>query len=104
MYLLEIDVPYYDRRRVTITFENGSRVPKVTVDGPPESKHRYSDGSLCMWCPRDSVEKRWEFRDGLLQLLPLIGTHLFREAWWRETGDWPGEEAPHGDEKRREGE
>jgi hypothetical protein len=28
--------------------------------------------------------------DGLLVLLGLIGLHLFREAWWRETGEWPG--------------
>jgi hypothetical protein len=35
------------------------------------------------------------FADGLLVLLNYIQAHLFREAWWREKGEWLGPEAPH---------
>jgi len=38
-------------------------------------------------------------RDGLLCLLGMITAHLFREAWWRETGEWLGPTAAHGDSK-----
>ena len=39
------------------------------------------------------------FHDGLLVLLNYIQAHLFREAWWREKGEWLGPEAPHGPPK-----
>jgi hypothetical protein len=25
----------------------------------------------------------------------MIAEHLFKEAWWRERGEWIGEEYPH---------
>ena len=65
------------------------------MDGPTESPHRYQDGTLCMWYPQDPKERRWTFSDGLLHLIGLIQVHLIREHLWRETGDWPGDEAPH---------
>ena len=103
-YTLSIDVPEYGRRRVVIWFRTGSaRLPRVSVDGPTKSKHRNYDGTLCMWHPRDPVEQRWTFNDGLAMLLAMIENHLFREAWWRETGEWLGPEAPHGDAKAKEG-
>lgn len=90
-----MEVPHYETRTVEIRFSDWSRRPEVFVDGPDESPHRYSDGSLCMWYPDDAPERRWVFADGLLALLNLIQAHLFREAWWRETGEWLGPEAPH---------
>jgi hypothetical protein len=95
-----MDVPYYAARQVEIRFENWLRTPKVFVDGPG-SPHRYDDGSLCMWYPWDPPEQRWAFSDGLLVLLNYIQAHLFREAWWREKGEWLGPEAPHGPPKER---
>ena len=68
----------------------------VTVDGPTESPHRYGDGSLCLWHPHDPSEMRWRPQDGIVRLIDLVVVHLFREAWWRDTGAWPGPEAPHG--------
>jgi hypothetical protein len=94
-----MEVPYYEPRNVEIRFENWSRTPKVFVDGPDDSPHRYTDGSLCMWHPHDPPEQRWVFSDGLLALLNYVQAHLFREAWWRETGEWLGAEAPHGPQK-----
>ena len=93
---MPVPVPHYEARRVRIRFSGNSDVPAVFVDGPKESPHRYSDGSLCMWYPGDPVDHRWVFEDGLLSLIGLVIAHLFREAWWRETGEWAGEEVPHG--------
>jgi len=102
-YSLTIDVPEYESRKVVIKLKPGSdNIPRVKADGPTSSPHRYdnSDGELCMWYPWDPKENRWVFADGLLHLLVLIQLHLFREAWWRETGgnndgEWLGAEMPH---------
>lgn len=48
-----------------------------------------------MWYPWDSTENRWVFEDGLVALLGYIITHLFREEWFRETGEWLGPEFTH---------
>lgn len=92
-------MPHYEPRNVEIRFSDRSRTPDVFVDGPTESPHRYKDGGLCMWYPWDRSEQRWVFSDGLLALLNYIQAHLFREAWWREMGEWLGPEAPHGPTK-----
>jgi hypothetical protein len=97
-------VPCYEPRNVEIRFTHSSPYdPKVFVDGP-RSPHRYGDGSLCMWYPRDPPEQKWVFEDGLLALLNHIQAHLIREARYREAPEegWPGPEAPHGDGKDEE--
>jgi hypothetical protein len=33
--------------------------------------------------------------DGLLALIEMTRVHLFKEAWYRETGEWLGEEVSH---------
>jgi hypothetical protein len=83
-------------RRVRIAFARGAEAPQVYVDGPSESPHRFSDGALCMWHPYDPPHRRWTRGNGARALLGHIVAHLIREHWWRETGDWPGDEAPHG--------
>lgn len=95
-YVATVPVPHYEARRIRIRFLGNSDVPVVLADGPDQSSHRYHDGSLCMWYPDDPVENRWVFEDGLLALMGLVMTHLFREAWWRETGEWVGAEVSHG--------
>ena len=92
-------MPHYEPRNVEIRFTDWSRTPHVFVDGPEESPHRYKGGDLCIWYPLDPPEHRWVFSDGLLMLLNCIQAHLFREAWWREMGEWLGPEAPHGPTK-----
>ena len=95
-YDAALDVPYYPRRAVAIVFRPGSVFPIVYADGPVESPHRFDDtGSLCMWVSDDPQAHRWDFNDGLLDLLDAIVAHLFREAWWRETGEWLGDEVRH---------
>lgn len=95
-YRVTIAVQRYEPRRAQILFRKDSpKIPRVRVDGPVESKHRFSSGELCMWYAGDPVENQWVFEDGLVALLGHIAAHLFREAWWRETGEWPGPEASH---------
>lgn len=70
-------------------------VPRVFIDGPQESPHRYSDSSLCMWYPYDPKEARWKPSNGPAALLGHIAVHLIKEQWYRQTGDWPGDEVGH---------
>ncbi len=95
-YNVTVPVPHYGTRKVSIRFSGASEVPTISTDGPQASLHRYDDGSLCLWYPKDDLARRWTFADGLLALIGLFMVHLFKEAWWRETGDWLGEEVPHG--------
>lgn len=84
-----------DSHPVTIEFSsNGPDTPWIYVPGP-DSPHRYSDGSLCMWYPNDPPERRWTWYDGGAALAGHICAHLIRESWWRQTGEWVGEEAAH---------
>lgn len=96
-YDVNICLQEYDvTRAVTIKlFSNPSMSPEVMVDGPEDSPHRYPNGQLCMWYPKANKTERWIFSDGLLHLLVMVEAHLFREAWWRETGEWLGPERAH---------
>jgi len=99
VYRTTIDVPYYEVRTVEIRFSKRvPTLPIIVVDGPTESPHRYKDNHLCIWHPNDPEDNRWMISDGLLHLLRLIEAHLFREGWWRETGEWRGPEAGHADD------
>ena len=98
IYNLRMEVPNYAvTRSVEIKLGPSRRhvAPAVTADGPESSKHRYKDGSLCMWYPYAARSERWTFEDGLLHLLVMTQAHLFREEFWRETGEWLGPEHPH---------
>lgn len=97
VYTITLEVPEYPPRRAAITFPNWSTpsVPAVTVDGPMESPHRYGDSKLCIWHPDAPPEERWTPEDGLLALIDHTRVHLFKEAYWRETGVWAGPEASH---------
>jgi hypothetical protein len=95
-YDLTVEVPHYEARRVAILFRPDYLSPAVTVDGLTDSPHRYPSGTLCMWYHKDDASLKWVRSDKLLALIGLIVRHLFKEAWWRETGDWLGPEVPHG--------
>jgi len=100
-YELDLDVETYEPRHVTIIFE-ADYLPsgvKVFVNGPPNSPHRYKDGNLCMWRRKDPPELRWLPKHGLVALIEMTRRHLFREAWWRETGEWLGPETHPGEEE-----
>ena len=99
-YVLDLEVPCYATRRVTIVFgaRHTAAGVRVFADGPTRSRHRYEDGSLCMWHPDDPLELKWAPDRGLADLIEMTRRHLFREAYWRETGTWLGPEV-HFDEE-----
>lgn len=76
--------------------------PRVYAEPGVESPHRYpGDDALCLWCPDDPPERRWNSDRGLLDLLEIIRRHLFLERYWRMTGGrrkgvWLMKDAPHG--------
>lgn len=75
--------------------------PRVFADQGLPSPHRMPDDSLCLFYPADPPDRRWTADDGLLQLLQLVGDHLYFETYWRHTGGhlggtWLAPEAPHG--------
>ena len=95
-YKVLLEVPHYEPRRIEILFSKKTpKWAKITADGPTESLHRYGERELCIWYPKDPDTAKWVFEDGLLMLLGMITAHLFREAWWRETGEWLGPEVGH---------
>lgn len=96
-YRLIVDVPQYETHRVTIRLRNGIEPyeARISVDGPIDSPHRYGKHRLCLWHPDDAPDQRWLPADGLLDLISQVRIHLFKEAYWRETGEWIGPEAPH---------
>lgn len=105
-YGCTIEVDGYEIRRIEVCFSRVTRrptAPDIYVDGPEDSPHRFAPRGkdprrrLCVWYPDDQPERRWVSDDGLLSLIEMIRIHLFKEAYYRETGDWPGEEAPHGE-------
>lgn len=98
-----MEVPHYEPRNVEIRFADWSRVPVIMADGPGSPHRNKPDNSLCIWHPKAPVEEKWVFEDGLLALLNHVQAHLFKEAWWRETGEWLGPEAPHGLERAGRG-
>jgi len=83
-------------RRVTIQFlPRSPLIPRVHVDGPAESPHRYADGTLCMWHPDDSPPAIWAPSAGAADLVTRIAVHLLKEEWFRRTGEWIGDEVQH---------
>lgn len=95
-YRLLVDVPTYGARKVTILFSRRSPMsPSVFADGPSLQRHRFKDGSLCMWYGGDPPERRWRFSDGLPLLVGHTKLHLFKESWFIDTGEWLGDEIPH---------
>lgn len=53
-------------------------------------------GELCLYYRDDPRALRWAWEDGFDQYLTRVHRHLFFEEYWRRTGHWPVEDAPHG--------
>lgn len=77
--------------------------PRVWVLSPPlrsDTRHRYADGSLCLYYPRD---ESWTPRTMIaLAIVPWTAYWLACYELWMRTGEWYGPEAPHGGDKRHE--
>jgi hypothetical protein len=95
-YRVTVEIPTYGTRTLTIIFpRRAPRNPRVFSDGPFLGRHRFDDGSLCMWYGRDPSHQRWVFDDGLHKLIDHAILHLFKEAWFIDTGEWLGDEIIH---------
>jgi hypothetical protein len=81
-FLLRIDIEEFG---VDVTAENWTG----------KMKHTFGKNKLCMWFPSDPDSRKWRREDGLLKLIDTAVMHLFKELYFRESGEWLGEEAPH---------
>ena len=96
VYLVTVEVPTYGPRQLTIVFPHRyPENPRVFAEGPGLNRHRFNDGSLCMWYWRDSPERKWLFAEGLLALINHAIVHLFKKAWFADNGEWLGDEITH---------
>lgn len=80
---------------VKIVYSLGD-VPRVWVVSPPldsKAPHRFPDGSLCLFYPKDH-----SWHSGLLiadTIIPWAAEWLMFYELWQETGVFLGPEAPH---------
>jgi hypothetical protein len=79
------------------------------LDGERKSLHRNPprdtgtedcSAHLCLYFTADPDERRWTPEYGLIGLFDLGRRHLLAEHIWRSTGEWPFEDAEHGDAAR----
>jgi hypothetical protein len=98
-YRFAIDVPVHDDQRIaTLDFASFDSPAQTVIhlDGPPCLRHRWPDGSLCMWLDSDPPDHRWVPDDGLLALVGHVEQHAYGEAECRAGRDWPKPESPGG--------
>jgi hypothetical protein len=96
VWRVPVIVPVYESE-YSLRIELEERVPVrvVAENWTGSMKHTFGHNRLCMWFPDDPDERRWQRSDGLLKLIDTAVVHLFKELYWRETGEWLGDEAPH---------
>jgi hypothetical protein len=89
-----------EERDVRVDLSPANPQPAVHADGPVCLRHRWSDGSLCMWDPEGPTSERWVLGDGLVSLVGHVQVHLFCEAACRAGDTWPKAEMA-GDHPRK---
>lgn len=77
------------QRLVRVDFVASRSNPVVHIDGPECLRHRWEDGSLCMWDPSAPPEARWLVRDGIVELVKHIRIHAHCEDECRGGSPWP---------------
>ena len=77
------------------------KAPRVRVSTPSlrsDAPHRYPDGSLCLYYPRD---ESWTPNMFISEtIVPWAALWLAFYELWLQTGQWYGPEAPHRGPKR----
>ncbi len=103
VYRVTVHVADYGPQSVRVHFPNLTKIllPSVFLDQDLASPHRYRGGSLCIWDPDDVAERKWHPGEGLKVLLEMVAVHLFKEGWWRETGEWLGDQHVNEPDKER---
>lgn len=74
---------------------DGRDFPSVYADHR-DGLHRFADGALCLYYPRDLAQRRWTSEKGLRALISLAADHLFFEDVYRDTDEWIAPQAEHG--------
>ena len=82
-YQIKVRVPQAGRVQVLVT--------RPALD--PRARHRYRDGSLCLYDPDD---RTWTRDMPLSKLVALAAVWLYFYEKWLTTGQWFVDEAPHG--------
>ncbi len=96
VWRVHVTVPVYEVGfALRIELDEGRAVRIYAEGWAGHLKHTYGGNRLCMWYPQDPIDRRWEREEGLLKLADTAVAHLFKELYYRETGEWLGEEAPH---------
>lgn len=89
-YQFTVGVPATtEERLLRVEFRQGALNPFVFVDGPRCLRHRWADGSLCMWDPEAPRTERWVCADGLPSLASHARLHLHCESECRAGRPWP---------------
>lgn len=79
-------------------------IPKVRVlqsQIDPLAPHLYSDGTLCLYWPRE-----WRWHDHRLlaeTIVPWTANWLYFYELWQITGEWLGPSAPHAPRGKEQG-
>lgn len=93
--------PESPRYEIQIDHKSG-RAPVVRVTQPairPGARHKYPDGSLCLYWPKDP-EWRWSPDESLGQtIVPWAALWLYYYEAWLVVGEWLGPSAPHARKK-----
>lgn len=97
----------YRRERARISVRRDGKLFAFPLGLSRRWKHRelsplggdfgWLGAELCLWYPADPRPLRWDWPDGFEQYVTRVHRHLFFEEYWRRTGHWPVEDAPHGD-------
>lgn len=98
----ELVVAGYDTERARISITPCGEIESYPLGPVRDWKHRYpfdpDQGcyqQLCLWFPSDPRPLQWVWDDGLDDYVARVHRHLFYEEFWRRTGSWPSEDAPH---------
>ncbi len=96
--------PVYRLKIVYKYHKQFAKAPKVWVLTPaihPCAKHLYSDGSLCLYYPKDRSWTAYKYIADTI--VPWAALWLLFYEIWLDTDHWYGPEAPHTRRKREFG-
>jgi hypothetical protein len=93
VWRVPVTVPEYEEDYVLRIELDERRAVSVTAEGwCGPMRHTFGANTLCMWFPKDAPDRQWNRSDGLLRLVDTAFAHLFKELYFRETGEWLGDE------------
>lgn len=89
---------FSDTYKIAVTYKDGYH-PIVNIlshDIGEYSKHSYPEKKLCLYHPYDG-EGRWKMNEAIsAKIIPLTVLWVLQWEIWRITGQWNGDEHPHG--------